>query len=631
MELKILRSPEKVWKTILAETGLSIKNYDQGFLEAIASEIDPKDPPNLLNYKSEFKRRNISTEKLIGAFFSASKPLTLMMRDVCIFFARHGIKGTNNSIRMKFDFGADLPELEFDLENFKEIIRKSVMVIQQVEARVWDTDLLWQLLSLLRKAAARRNNLWTQNQDFQKWVSFYDNGYIVQPEISKPSTPEPFGSLWDELFDIWRMVVGKCNEFEPNRENFWQKAHSRESKEGRDRGEEILVGLEIPTFAKEDMRGLAALVSDHWLKDFGENLFALAEKLNIPFLANDGEFLISLEEIQTFLSRQPIQRMSAKTLQEQLEKLLRLPIWKRRHELYSAWVLCKIDQALDDYSREVYARNGELLLKFSGTHIWTAKSQEGDLFFWSELRTPLTRPIGKGRKRNIQPDFRINLKSLTDPYATKLVVEAKQYLHGKLANFRNAILDYARGCPNAGVILVNYGSIPEGLKNIIPMELSDKIYWLDHMQPEHSEQLSKFKDRVRNTMPQPSNYIFAEGLHSIDSIFVDVSRSMDSTLSFPRFEQDLLTVIELVGAKKLMAVDSSIRGEWTANQKGIREILNLPRGSSTNLDCLGGSEYGKRLVITDEEGRKTISDKPDLILIINYIDNEIKLNIITCS
>jgi hypothetical protein len=154
-------------------------------------------------------------------------------------------------------------------------------------------------------------------------------------------------------------------------------------------------------------------------------------------------------------------------LERDLRDLLNLPIWKRRHELYAVWVGSRIADALRRpradglrKARLVWHPDGDTLrFPFSGAQLASAEVAKRRFEFWTEKKTPLS-PSGVSGRRNIQPDYRLDEMPVHRLKATRFVVECKQYLKWSIKNFGEALADYAAGCPEAVIVLVNYGPVP---------------------------------------------------------------------------------------------------------------------------------------------------------------------------
>src|SRR5207248_407579 len=88
-----------------------------------------------------------------------------------------------------------------------------------------------------------------------------------------------------------------------------------------------------------------------------------------------------------------------------LEEFLSLPMWKYRHELYSNWVATRVIAVLSDQGPTVHSAHGAIRFRFSGTHLATFDQPRPRLHLWTELRSLLKEPVGKGRSAGIQPDI----------------------------------------------------------------------------------------------------------------------------------------------------------------------------------------------------------------------------------
>ncbi|MFL6450435.1 MAG: hypothetical protein ACJ746_22555 [Bryobacteraceae bacterium] len=177
-----------------------------------------------------------------------------------------------------------------------------------------------------------------------------------------------------------------------------------------------------------------------------------------------GAYLLSADDdtlrkrLAPILGRISRRSVDVSVLLEDLDEILSMPVWRRRHEVYSVWVGSRIVDALGK-TATIHASDGIILFSFRATHLATLPLGPGEgLQLWTELRTPLRDPIGKGRKSGIQPDYVLTIGPSDDPSRSLIVVECKQYLRGSRRNFGAAVIDYARGHPNAFILLVNYGS-----------------------------------------------------------------------------------------------------------------------------------------------------------------------------
>ena len=88
-----------------------------------------------------------------------------------------------------------------------------------------------------------------------------------------------------------------------------------------------------------------------------------------------------------------------------LETLLSLPAWRKRHELFGVWVATEMLASIENHEIAIHHAQGELRFGFGEAKIADVTSARPRLALYAERRTPLEAPVGKGRKRAVQPDF----------------------------------------------------------------------------------------------------------------------------------------------------------------------------------------------------------------------------------
>ena len=154
--------------------------------------------------------------------------------------------------------------------------------------------------------------------------------------------------------------------------------------------------------------------------------------------------------------------------------------------------------SLDDYGPRIHQVNGTIVYSFSGTHIATFDAFTPKLHLWAELRSNMKNPIGKGRKKAIQPDYTLITDPITNPEASILEVECKQYLKPSTINFSNALSDYANGRPNAQVILVNYGPAKQTILDKVDISIRHRTHLIGEMRPGLITARNIFQQSIRD-------------------------------------------------------------------------------------------------------------------------------------
>lgn len=197
--------------------------------------------------------------------------------------------------------------------------------------------------------------------------------------------------------------------------------------------------------------------TDFCLKSILENLYLLAE--NFDDLSIEEQIGIK-EKLDNFIKDLKFEVLPCSVLVEKWDQFLQLPVWKKRHEVYSIWIFTQMIAKFPKEKLSFSIENGVLSFPFSGACIAKVLYGDDEFEFWTELRTKTSvTPVGSGRKEAIQPDYSIVCGKPDKPEDSIVVVECKQYKKSNTKNFSNAIIDYANNRPNAKVLLTDYGEI----------------------------------------------------------------------------------------------------------------------------------------------------------------------------
>lgn len=612
---RILTTSWEIWDFLIEKAGLDVKGYDQSIVEMLCKLLNI--PTSCKDFRQELKNRKISIELFIGAFLKVLEPYARMMYDLCKFFYTYGVKKTNRSMRILFDFGKGPKDLGFDLEHFRECLRVYREVVQRVIVYGWSYNDLWRLARVFQE-------LWKyepKDPGARKWLADYVKRGIFSVDI--PILPSVGVKELDELLQrawhVWATIIVECRKYAVNKDDLRKCANmKRDSVKNRQLGDETesdrffleLVGSKEFYFTEWDPWTLWVLNSDRWPEVMLRGVFGFVEHiLSVPEGLRAYEASHVVSELEQIFSGIPYREEERKTLVERFLELLSLPIWRRRFELYQVWVLTQIDKALEDYEREIHHVDGVLIFRFSGTHVGTIETCKGRVHIWSELRSPLAEPLGGTRKRHIQPDYTLTFEPITDSSRTLVVVECKQYFRPSPKRFATTLIDYAKGHPRATVILVNYGTISEKILRYIPESLNKRTVFIGNFKPNCPREFNLFKNAILGAIPKPS-YVErrTSDLKNIDLIVVDISGSMRHLLDNENVLKVLRTIVDLFPLARLLAIDTLVRGEWKRAKDGLQELLKLSRTGETDLvSVLSRYNMKKTIVLTDQQGWEQIS------------------------
>lgn len=418
----------------------------------------------------------VSVERFIDAFFIAAAPYAAMMTELlCFFEAAKATASSSGTLRIAFDFGHKIEGLDFDLESFavweRRFIEGRDLVMRDEVA--WNHDYLVELCAMVERSAPAGRAGYPPSVD--EWLRAYDEGGVIpEPNVSRPFAAggDPFDLVWN----VWLRIVDESRERSVSRAGL-------RAFEWR------------PDIAADD---------DSWLFRLLDGASWAGRMLRAMFsIASDAAALHAMSETVTKLvSEMPRRRTTTARRIEAFESFLSLPVWQRRHELYSAWVGARIAADVPGRSR-IHSRGGVIRYSFRGSHLATFERKDGDaLYLWAELRSPLVRPKGRGRAAAIQPDYSVQREPITYGESSALVVECKQYLKASRKGFVAALDDYARGRPTAHVVLVNYGPADEALRDALDADLRDRTSVIGHFRPGSPDALARFADVVGSALAE---------------------------------------------------------------------------------------------------------------------------------
>lgn len=491
----LVEDGRSVWQELKTRGGLDLRRgrgpydgYDVPLEQGLNALLFPGSHASLEDNLAAYPRK---PEAFLVAFFQAQKPFSLMMTDVLGFFERANARFGDDNLRIAFNFEKG-KELTVNLRHFREWQQFFQKVTVERSTWEWSVDGLWQLTKTLVDLLGL-----SYTSDLPAPADPAVRHWVDQTRLREWNDPPRIPSSGNDGFDrivqrcqrLLDAYHAACRAISPDRQTFLQigqralRDRSAPDAEAARRAEHIFALWQPET--------------DFWAKTFTKAITVAAEQVAAGKMTPSPGFLANYEAALASMDRGSVM---VEELREALRELLSLPIWQRRHELYAVWVGAKIAAALDDIETVYHVVDGVLRFPFSGAHLATfVNTHSGILLFWTELRSRLTIKSLAGRK-NIQPDYRIVKLPFEPEKNTVLVVECKQYRQSSLGKFSNALNDYARGCPNAAVILVNNGPIGPGLTARIDAGHADRSHAVPEFRPDNPGSLTRFRSLVRSAV-----------------------------------------------------------------------------------------------------------------------------------
>jgi len=476
--MRAIRTGSGLWSQLTKRAGLDLRRYDSAVESAFRENLKLPEKGNVV---AHLKALNVGPEPVLGAFFGAIKPFVYMFKDILDLVEAAGKTKGKENLLVEFDF-EEGKKFKLDLDSFRQQVERFRHVTRPVVIDRWNYNRFW---SLFRALGEHVNLREYPDERVKNWAEQYFAGTWPENDLEPPRFDN---SVLDECISrVWKVrhaTIAAARQISP----------AREGLRGAQGG---LNELELVDGRIEPGDGVAAFLfslhSDHWAVSIASKAYMRAiEARADPTLADRLTESLS----QVLNDPLPLHRDSEVVVTE-IEELLSLPIWNRRHELYSIWVLTKIIDALGGVRKFQFMLEGDVFhIPFSAKLFAVLQSMEPDVRVWSEVRYALANPVGKTRKTGMQPDYSLAVDVQEPPVEAFALIECKQYLRASVKNFREAVVDYATGQPNANVVLVNYGPASSSIVTGVPAALGRRIKIIGDLRPLSSDSEQEFREWI---------------------------------------------------------------------------------------------------------------------------------------
>lgn len=480
---KLLDTPTAIWKTVTKTGGLDLRYHSDMDEDVIQSLLKALGADASKTIESAISDPSLTVESFVGALLEALNPFSAMLSDLLAMFEQAGAKRTDHSLQIDFDFG-NAPKLSFDLRQFRDWIEKVERVRELVRVRRWSSSDLWHLASALRI-----NDKLRLSTPADRWMGDYVNFWWPEFDLPRPVSGDvALDESLSKCFDVWLTVVHETSKLGPNRRALHERASRTDDL--REEGE-----------GNWSMRFLAEMDRDGWAGSVASGMHRVALQASSLLEPDRREFIDqSIRSIEELFAHVPSMTIEEENIRRVLVEFLNLPIWQQRHELYSAWIMTLIADALSDRELRFHLDDGLLSFSFGGSHIATADATTPRLHVWAELCSPLQEPRRLSGRKRIQPDYTLITDPMTSLNSAVVVVECKQYRRFSKKNFSNAVIDYAAGRPNAQIVLAAYGPVRDDFLTSLSPDVADRITLLGHLRPGDADTRLRFRHVVRNAI-----------------------------------------------------------------------------------------------------------------------------------
>lgn len=564
------------WRDLSARGGLELDDRDSDFAAQLKTFLAPS------AVTLEEALRQSSTDQLVRALLDVIHPFSDMFRAILDFFRRAGAREGRDQWQIKIN------EEHLGLREFESFLESWRQIDAELDVPAIDFSGAWTLFRASRDLSEidqstldflnDPEDVPTAIADVDAWLHAYGRGdYLPFPSSLLPALvpsalADAAGIAWasnEIVRSVWRNRAQMMADY---------------GKPGFRTGRED--GLSPPMIAQNE--------TDYCLGS-SVALLGRALKLSPSDLATLGERLAAA------FARYPRQRIGFHADVQGLERILSLPVWQRRHELYAVWIATEMVNALGGHECELHHEDGRITFAFRETVVATIHSTVPEKRLIAEKRVPIDQPIGKGRKGNVQPDYGIWTGS-AEQEVCGLIVEVKHYKKAARSRFREVLVDYARAHPNGTILLVNHGPVGDMVEGLDD-SLKRRCRMLGELTPRNINQRDAFRTVVRDHVGEPVRQIRIGPAGSDTGLLIDISGSMASALGGAGFAT-LLQSLLADGIGCVALADNQIRNRCVAGE-ALEGARNAVSGRGTDLigpirTLLG--EHRRVMVITDADG-----------------------------
>jgi hypothetical protein len=561
---KVYRDASAAWEAFKAIGGLDLADRDADIEMELLIRINQPHAQTL-----DEALRFATTDDLVRALFTTITPFIEMFRDTLEFFKKAGAR----SGRQQWEISID--DQHLDLKDFERLLSTVSEVKGRLEVPDFDPAIAFDLYRVLPELPAEGGlfaAIPTGDPETDRWIADYRAGAFPALPASLRSKKLPPG-----LDDLRRVLMARLAIL---------RAAFGDRKTLNARFDWT---LSVPD-AYHPMT-VAEYDRDFWAGSTFAGLHRAAQ-------LSEAEIAPVDVELQRLLSG-PRRFLEYTASVEQLERLLSLPVWGKRHELYAVWIATVIVGALPDHEIELHQEDGRIVFAFKETEVARVMTSFPERRLIAERRTPLANPLGKGRKGAVQPDFGIWVETKNGD-ACQLVVEVKHYKREKARAFKDVLTDYANAHPTAQVALVNHGPLGWLTHEITDRRLADRCHTIGNLTAHNSGARASLAKLVKTAVGSP---VPRRGVQGSASFLIDVSGSMDRLLN-----AEILSVAvdcaARAGAATATLVDVAISGSVDVRSVSMLDVMKYG-GGGTSLASAATElirSTGLLIALTDAEG-----------------------------
>lgn len=594
---EIFDSAEEAWNHLVRHGGLETDGRDAPMVDQLAERLtrgarfeSDEDSPDLV---LQDILKKVSIEQLVNALFGVVHPFMEMMRNLLDYFERAGV--TQGPDQWRLALTSEKESLEVDLDHFRKYLRIAATRTVPLEIPCLTQRQYWEICSGAFSDAADGlrpigMRAVVKNTDSGAWLSSAEAANAwdsqVEPLPWLPLPPVVYRMLKrsDGLKDAAAVLLESASclqSYVPNYPTLYREIHLLRQN------------------APPQLREYLWTEHDRWIETMVGNLAAF----EIATEHEQSQIGHKLTELFKGIDRR--QATSIISLDD-LVAILDLPIWRRRYELYSAWILTQFLMAMKDHLIDLHTEDGKLTFGFHATKFATVHSLREPVTIYGERRVSATELKGHGRKAGIQPDYTVWVEDID---LCKMAIECKHYKRPSYGNFSDALDDYAVNLPVARVLLGNYGPIPALLKR--DARTGGRQFAFGNLNPDHPDEIESFRKAVRDVFGSPIASQKQGAAPRMSILAFDVSPSMHDLLRNLELRIEIEEMVRDLAITHFAAADIQVLVLEKADINRLDWFIEQSRASATALGAPAEQlrqSASDVYFLTDYDGARTLGN-----------------------
>ena len=455
----------EAWHSLVENAGIEPQDRDKDLVDEI---VETCGGATSIEEALEFFGDN--SDALISLIFSKVSHYGEMYRDIFDFFKLAGSKSGDTNWKIEIN------NVTHELEHFLEYQKISKTISSEIE--ILDIT-LEEIRTLLREVFEEHSSLNFkynfENSGMQNWTELYDKHVLTALptfiiNMFKDTPCERLIFAMSAFIDY--LII----------EGYWdrKKGHKHFKRSLKDKD-----------FLTNDLKQMLQAEENHCIKYCLEMLCQISDLCR----SRKTKVFLSLKNKLAPIKTKKIHGLTSPNF-DALKKLLSLPVWRNRYDLYSVWVGIQACKCFADHDITINVDGDTIRFPFKKTKVFDFHYNGNWIAMYSEVRTSANgiKLRGKSRIDAVQPDFAFEIDQTNH---TPLVIEVKHY-KSPSRSFIAAVDDYGFVFNDSHILLVNHGGIPKKYVSQTNRNVERRAKYIGEFRIKNASSINSFKTYVKD-------------------------------------------------------------------------------------------------------------------------------------